>query len=284
MYRFPIGVMIESFCTDFKSALKAASKLGASGIQMSCARGEHAPESMSPAARRETLDMVKSCGLSFSAICGDLGCGFGDPARNPELIEKSKRIIDLALSLETNIVTTHIGVVPDDPSHERYSIMQAACHELALYADSLGARFAVESGPEPSLVLKGFLDSLGTKGIGVNLDPANLVMVTGDDPVGAVYNLRDYIVHTHAKDGVKLLDGNPEYIYRVVQPIPKELQGKRFFREVPLGMGSVPFAAYLGALEDIGYKGYLTIERAVGEDPEADIALAVRFLRDMIRG
>ncbi len=283
MYRFPIGVMVESFRTDFKSALEAASRLGASGLQMYCTEGEHAPENMSLKARREALDMVKSYGLAFSAICGDLGRGFGDRAQNPALIEKSKRITDLALDLETNVVTTHIGVVPADPSHERYKIMQQACHELALYADSVNAHFAVETGPETSSVLKGFLDSLGTKGVGVNLDPANLVMVTGDDPVGAVYNLRDYIVHTHAKDGIRLLEGNPEYIYRVVHPIPEETKGIRFFREVPLGTGSVPFAAYLKALEEIGYKGYLTIEREVGEDPSADIALAVSFLRDTIR-
>ena len=282
MYQFPIGVMVESFRTDTRSAIEAAAKLGASGLQMYCTKGEHAPENMTKEMRRELLDMVKSYGLAFSAICGDLGRGFGDAELNPELIEKSKRITDLALELETNIVTTHIGVVPSDPAHERYKIMQAACHELALYADSVGAHFAVETGPETSIVLKGFLDSLGTKGVGVNLDPANLVMVTGDDPVGAVYHLKDYIVHTHAKDGIKLLDGNPEYIYRVVHPIPEEMQGKRFFSEVPLGTGGVPFAAYLKALEDIGYRGYLTIEREVGENPAADIALAVNFLRDTI--
>lgn len=84
-------------------------------------------------------------------------------------------------------------------------------------------------------MLAEFLDSLDSTGVAVNLDPANLVMVTGDDPVQAVYNLRRYIVHTHAKDGIKLADGNPEYIYRVVHPIPEEVQGIRYFKEVPLG-------------------------------------------------
>ena len=32
-----------------------------------------------------------------------------------------------------------------------------------------------------SIILKKFLDSLGSRGVGVNLDPANLVMVTGDN-------------------------------------------------------------------------------------------------------
>ena len=64
--------------------------------------------------------------------------------------------------------------------------------------------FAIETGPELAATLKGFLDDIGTPGIGVNYDPANLVMVSGEDIVQGVYTLRDYIVHTHAKDGKRL--------------------------------------------------------------------------------
>ena len=126
------------------------------------------------------------------------------------------------------------------------------------------------------IVLKEFLDSLNSKGVSVNLDPANLVMVTGDDPVEAVYTLKDYIVHTHAKDGIKLLDKNPEIIYHIIEA---ELDSQVAFREVPLGEGSVDFPRYLAALDDIGYKGFLTIEREVGSDPAKDIAMAVNFLK-----
>ena len=278
MYQFPIGAIVESFRKETHEAIRTAAKMGIQGLQMYCTKGEHAPENFSREARRELLDFVKSEGLCFSAVCGDLGMGFGDPEKNPELIEKSKRILDLAKELETDIVTTHIGVVPTDPNHPRYQIMQEACFKLAQYADSIGSHFAVETGPETSAVLKSFLDSLGSRGVAVNLDPANLCMVTGDDPVAAVYNLKDYIVHTHAKDGVKLADGNPEYIYRVVHPIPEEIKKMRFYREVPLGTGSVPFAKYLAALDDIGYRGYLTIERECGDTPEDDIKLAYDHL------
>ena len=280
MYAFPIGIITQSFRTDIRTALKKAADLGAQGVQIYATRGETAPENLSPAARRELLDYIKSLGLKVSALCGDLGCGFHRPEKNPALIERSKRILDLAKDLETDIVTTHIGVVPADPAHPRYGIMQEACGALAAYADSIGAHFAVETGPETSLTLKGFLDSLHSKGVSVNLDPANLVMVTGDDPVQAVYNLREYIVHTHAKDGVKLYDKDPEMIYGVKED---SLVTSPSFEEVPLGAGSVPFPAYLAALEEIGYRGYLTIEREVGDDPAADIALAVRFLRGLTR-
>ena len=282
MYNFPIGVILESFRVDTKTAIEKAAKLGANGVQMYATKGENAPENLSPAKRRELLDMVKSNGLRFSALCGDLGKGFSHADLNPELIEKSKRILDLAKDLETDIVTTHIGVVPTDPTHERYGIMQEACFELAKYADSVGAHFAIETGPETSEVLKGFLDGLHSTGVAVNLDPANLVMVVGDDPVKAVHNLKDYIVHTHAKDGIMLERTLPEYIYKVI-PKPEDIKDIKFFKEVPLGEGGVDFKPYLKALEEIGYRGFLTIEREAGDTPELDIGIARDHLLNIIK-
>lgn len=283
MSGFPIGVMMESFRTDTRDAIEKAAALNAQGMQMYATRGEHAPENMNKEARRELLAMMKDKGMVFSALCGDMGQGFWDPEKNPELIEKSKRIVDLAKDLETDVVTTHIGVIPADSKHPRFQIMQEACFELSRYADSVGAHFAIETGPETAAVLKGFLDTLGSNGVAVNLDPANFVMVTGDDPVQAVYTLKDYIVHTHAKDGRRLMAKDPEIIYGMKQEsaasIEDEISSGLAFEELPLGKGEVNFDQYLKALEDIGYQGFLTIEREVGADPGADIAAAADFLR-----
>ena len=278
MYNFPIGILMESLKEDDLTAIKSAQAMGVKGMQMYATHGKHSPEEMDNAKRKELLDMMKSHGLCFSALCGDLGQGFWRAERNPELIEKSKRIIDMAKELETNIVTTHIGVVPSDENDERYKIMQEACFELSRYADSLNAHFAIETGPETAAVLKKFLDSLGSKGVAVNLDPANLAMVTGDDPVQAVYTLKDYIVHTHAKDGIKLLDVPAEMIYGVIKTPEDVAKLGAAFKEVPLGQGSVDFPNYLKALDEIGYKGFLTIERECGDNPKADIETAVKFL------
>lgn len=281
MNRFPIGVIIDSFRTDMQTALKKAENMGVKGIQVYSTHGDMSPENLTPSKRKEFLNRVKDHGLEISALCGDLRQGFGDPLKNKVNIEKSKRILDLAKDLETSIVTTHIGVIPQDPNHDRYKIMQEACFELSQYADELKAHFAIETGPEIAITLRNFLDTLGSKGVAVNLDPANLVMVTGDDPVQAVYTLKDYIVHTHAKDGRRLLIKDPEVIYGLVEETIQE--GKAFI-ELPLGQGDVDFKKYLQALTDIGYKGFLTIEREVGDNPEADIKLAVDFLNHMLRG
>jgi len=280
MYDFSIGVMLESFRTDMPTALKKAADVGASGIQLYATYGDFAPENLTVSKRKEFLDMVQSNGLTISAICGDLGSGFGDAAKNVELIEKSKRILELAKDLQTDIVTTHIGVIPSDKNHERYKIMQNACFELSRYADDLSAHFAIETGPEIAIILKEFLDGLNSKGVAVNLDPANFVMVTGDDPVQAVYTLKDYIVHTHAKDGRRLLVKDPEIIYGLIE---EEIKSGDAFIELPLGEGDVDFKNYIKALDDIGYKGFLTIEREVGENPEQDIKQAVQFLKEVIK-
>lgn len=281
MYQFPIGVILESFRKPIPEAVDAAAKLGAKGLQVYATATRLAKTEMSPAQRRDFLRMVKDHGLCFSALCGDLGKGFGNPELNPALVEESKRILDIALEMETNIVTTHIGVVPADENHPRYRIMQDACGELAHYADTLGAHFAVETGPEPASVLRHFLDGLHSSGVAVNLDPANLVMVNRDDPVAAVHTLKDYIVHTHAKDGRQLHVCDPEIVYGV-RPKDPDCVTDDSFIELPLGEGDVPFPAYLKALEDAGYRGFLTIEREVGDHPEKDIATAVDFLKNLI--
>ena len=279
MYPFSIGVMLDSFRTDVHTALEKAQSLGAKGIQVYATRGAMSPKEMTPQRRREFLQDVKDHGLVISALCGDLGQGFTNPEKNPALIEESKRILDLAKDLETDVVTTHIGVIPGDSSHPRYSILQDACGQLAAYADSLKAHFAIETGPEEAATLKRFLDSLHSTGVAVNLDPANFVMVTGDDPVQAVYTLKDYIVHTHAKDGRRLHYVDPEVLYGMVE---SEMLADNSYIELPLGQGDVDFPNYLKALDAIGYTGFLTIEREVGEDPQADIALAVRFLQEQL--
>lgn len=280
MVAFPIGVLLDSFRCGMEEAMQKAKALGAEGFQVNAHTGGMAPENLSPQQRKAFLSMAKDNGLRISAICGDMGLGFWRPEKNAALIEKSKRILDLAKEWETNIVTTHIGVVPHDPNHERYKCMQEACFQLAEYADAQRAHFAIETGPEPAATLKAFLDGLGSRGVAVNMDPANLVMVTGDDPVQAVYTLRDYIVHTHAKDGRKLRDVGAEVVYGVTQ-IEETIHSSMgdAFIELPLGEGDVDWDGYLRALEEIGYRGFLTIEREVGADPAEDIGQAVRFLR-----
>jgi len=206
-------------------------------------------------------EFVNDLGLEISALCGDFNWikGFTDTDINKVNIPKIKKCIDLACDLETKVVIMHIGKFPQDESHPIYHETFRTTVELGRYAEEKGVILATETGPEDPVELKIFLDRVSSKGIGVNYDPANLVMCGPFDHIGGVKILRDYICHTHAKDGVCL--GNGKYT------------------ELPLGEGGVVFEHYLNALDEIGYDGYLTIEREAGNNRIEDMKKAVEFLR-----
>jgi len=277
-----IGVIVDSFRVSFEEGVLKAAAVGADGIQAYATTGAFSPQNLNAAKRREALDYVRSNGLVFSALCGDFGGhGFMHEDENANRIERSKRIIDMALELDCKVVTTHIGVIPVDRNNSRYDIMQRACYKLGEYAEKCGAFFAVETGPEPAATLARFIKELGVKGVAVNLDPANLAMVIGEDSVEAAKILGPLSVHTHAKDGILLKKEDPEIIYGLVK---HDEMGERpeYFREVVLGTGDVHFEKYLPALKASGYNGFLTIEREAGDVPEKDIRIAVEFLRKHI--
>lgn len=281
-----IGVMVESFRRDFVSSVEEAARIGADGIQAYLTEyGYLKYHEMTHDKLREVLDIVKSSGLVFSAICGDFGVGFCDKEKNDEYVEKSKRVLEMAKELECDVVTTHIGHIPSEECAEK-EVMRAACRELAIFADSMGSAFAVETGTETGKVLFDFLESLGAGGVRVNFDPANLVMVAGDRPESAVKTLGKYIVHTHAKDGIKLDASLPSDIEVIIGGEAKDhdalLGMGRQYLELPLGEGGVNFDTYLPALKATGFNGFLTVEREVGAEPARDIGLAVEFLKEKI--
>ena len=282
---FKIGAMVESFRCGLRGGLEAAASLGVPGVQMYATHGETHFSKIRGAVLADLRHMLSDLHLEMAAVCGDFGGhGFQIAETNPARIEDSKRVVDLALELGCHVVTTHIGVVPADRAHPRYTVMAKACELLANFAACQGATFAIETGPEPATVLRMFLNDIGIpKGLGVNFDPANLVMVCREDIPAAVKTLGASIVHTHAKDGVNLKAVDPELLYgSFAGDRPPGFHAGDYIREPPLGTGQVPFPAYLTALRQAGFRGYLTIEREVGDNPRKDIADAVAFLRQTI--
>ena len=278
------GVITDCFKKPLDDSIITAKKLGIDGVQIYATSGDFSPETLTEERKKEIKKLLSDNGLVVSALCGDMGgYGFEIEKDNAARVEKTKKIIDLAVEFGTNVVTTHIGVIPADKSEPRYAVMLKALTECGLYAKEKGVTMAIETGPEKAKTLLAFLkDTKG--GVGVNLDPANFTMVTDQDAVEAVYLLKDYIVHTHAKDGV-LIDKNqnPTDVYHAFAVGGVEaLNACKGFKEVPLGEGQVDWKNYIRALKEIGYEGFLTIERETGENPEADIIKADGFLKELI--
>ena len=259
MGNLKVGVMIESFRLGVKGGIRKAAELKADGFQIYATGGEVAPWNLSKTGRRDFMTFVKGQGLVVSALCGDFGGhGFADSQGLDERVAKTKQVLDLSRDLGVSVVTTHVGTVPEDLKSPVAAMMADAVNEIGAYAEKVGASLASETGPESGKHMAEFLRMLKSGAVKVNYDPANLVMM-GFDHLQGVRDLAPYIVHTHAKDGVRGADGK--------------------HAEVPLGKGGVQWHEYLAALEEVGYRGFFTIEREVGGNPVADIQEAIRFLR-----
>lgn len=285
MNDFKIGIMADSLKLSFAESIEVCARLGVDGVQCYAVSGEMSPDSMSSGEIKKKKELLKNCDLCISALCGDFGGhGFTHYSENAWRIEASKRILDLALSLDCTIVTTHIGVIPEDSDCETYRILQEACGILGDYAQRAGGYFAIETGSESAWTLNAFLNSLSSNGMAVNMDPANFVMVTDENPVYATNLLAQSIVHTHAKDGIMIQKTDPKIIYDYfAEGGINDLHLNDFFLETPLGRGNVDFPEYLKALKQNKYQGFLTIERETGKNPISDIKLAVSFLKELIR-
>ena len=127
-----------------------------------------------------------------------------------------------------------------------------------LCADS-GVELILETGQETAEDLAGMLVNL--PGVYVNLDPANMILYGKGDPVKAVKTLAPWIRHIHVKDA-----------YRTKVP-------GTWGEEAVWTKGDVNADAFIGALKDIGFDGYLSVEREAGNDRAGDIARAVEDLK-----
>ncbi len=284
-----IATLADWFGKGLLEGIRESKRCGAQGVQL-YAWNELNPFTISEEKIREVLQTAQDNGQTITALCGELteiapgGHGLEVAAENPPKVEYLKRVIDLAVKLNCRVVTTHIGIIPQEESGPRYQALLGSMSDLGQYAQKLDCWVAIETGPEPIARLSRFVDACSSH-VAINYDPANLVMVTAEDEVQGVYTAGKRIVHTHAKDGVLRKYIGPEIIYNLFAEGGLEAIANmpNYFAETPLGQGSVRWLPYLRALVDVGYDGYLTIEREVSQDAAKDILEAVRFLEEKLQ-
>ncbi len=276
-----IGVMVDSFRVGLIEGIKNAREVGAGAVQMYVKGGISSEDVWTPSYRKDAINCLKDNGLVVAAVCGDLGGhGFAKAGDNAQRIDETRRMFDLTRELGCNILTTHIGVIPSDKKHPRWSVLYDALNELSISGKDANVHIAIETGPESPETLKSFVEAIENGYVGVNYDPANLVMVLGEDPIKGVKTLAKHILHTHAKDGKLLKFVGAESIYGFfAEGGIEDLRIEDCFIETPLGQGEAKIPEWVATLNEVGYKGYLTIEREVGLDPYNDIKMAVEYLK-----
>lgn len=187
--------------------------------------------------------------------------GYVPGATRREREQRTYEVSDFACSLGIPGLATHIGCLPADPDARDYVEVLELVQRVCDYCQQNGQTFALETGQERADELLEFLQAVDRPNIGINFDPANMILYGSGEPMEALDVLKGHLLTVHCKDGRW-----PE--------IPGE-----WGRETPLGEGDVGMARYVDALRNAGYSGPLTIEREiVGEEQRADIRGAIGLL------
>jgi sugar phosphate isomerase/epimerase len=261
MNRLKIGVRLESLGLPLRRALQEVERMGVTGVQVD-AVSDLSPNTLSQTGRKEFRHLLRAHNLELTALGCPLRRGLDTPENLQGRIDYLRHVMALSFDLGPRIVIVQAGQVPADLDDPRADLLTEALEALAGHGDRVGAVLALETGLESGEVLARFLDQFDTGNLGVNFDPANL-LVHGFDVYASLRALRGKVVHVHAKDA-------------------RTGKTSHSAQEVPLGHGDIDWMQLVAGLEEIEYRGWLTVEREVGDNRVADVAAGVAFLRRFI--
>ena len=170
-------------------------------------------------------------------------------------------VADIAQKLGLKLVTLHAGFLPHEPSDPTFKKLH---QRITLIADLFAAKhidLGFETGQETADTLREFLQQLGKPNVGVNFDPANMILYDKGDPIAALRVLGPWLKQCHIKDAVKT-------------KVSRHL-GRRSDVSARARWTGAPF---FQTLEKLGFKGDFAIEREAGEQRVADIRTAQQYL------
>lgn len=267
--KLKIGVMA-SLSANVTEEIRKVRDLGLSSCQLSCWAPEMYTSENADLTKRACTELgveVSSLWAGYPGktvwdfIQGPLTIGFVPPETREMRVEALMRGAEFAARIGTPSVTTHAGFIPENPNDPLYSGTVEALARIARRCRELGLSFCFETGQETPVTLLRAMTDIGTDNLGVNLDPANLLMYGKANPVDALDIIGAYVKGVHAKDG--------EY--------PTEPNNLGV--EKPLGEGRVGFPQLVAKLKSLSYMGPLTIEREIAGDQQVvDIKKAIELL------
>jgi L-ribulose-5-phosphate 3-epimerase len=162
------------------------------------------------------------------------------------------------------MLSAHAGFIPPS-SGEKYNTMVERLSDVAASMEKEGVTLIVETGQEHASELLQFLNDIRSRNVGVNFDPANMLLYGAGDPIEAVSILGRHIQHVHVKDAKE-----------------SDQPGVNWGTEVPFGAGDVQVPEFLEALHQVDYRGPLVIERETGANRVADVQSAIETLRRLL--
>jgi sugar phosphate isomerase/epimerase len=273
----PLAIGVCSWSLQVKSVAelkRLLDRLGIDVIQIACGDPHHAaweegdrlPEVARSAGFRMSGAMLGFPGEDYTTpqTIQHTG-GFGNPATRAERLQRFQWALDRTRALGLGDLMLHAGFIPEprDPDRKPFLDTLAKVSDLAR---AKGVRVGFETGQETADLLRLTLDELKCPNLGVNFDPANMLLYDKGDPIRAVEILAPDIRSVHVKDA-----------NRTKTP-------GTWGEEVPLGQGQVNIRQFVQTLKKVGYRGSLCIEREVGSQEQrvADVAHGIRYLQQCL--
>lgn len=275
MADWPIGVFT-SIDAGLGVKLDVAQELGIPTIQL------HAPHrsTRTPEIAERFLEKLESLNIHLTAVFGGFeGESYADiptvcetiglvpPATRAVRLQEMKEISDFARLLGCDVIALHLGFVPHDPTEPLYQEVIDVTRQLCEHASQNDQAVHLETGQETAPALVQFINDTKLDNLFINFDPANMILYGTGEPIAALREVGKFVRSVHCKDAVW-----------------SDEPGKTWGQEVPLGSGQVDMELYLATLKEIGYRGPLTIEREIPQEPERqkeEIGHAVRLLTEL---
>ena len=248
-----IGVLIELFeDTDIDAKFAELRLMGMESCQLVCwnrriLHDDSAAEAVNRAVEKHGVKISAFwCGWEGRKVWdfyeGQLTLGLVPSDYRVERVKMLMEGSDFAKKIHVTDFATHVGYMPENPYDPKYAQVLSACKAVVEKCKENGQNFLFETGQETPVTLKRAIQDiekeLGKGNVGINLDPANLIMYGKANPVDALDVFGEYVRGIHGKDGLYPTDGH------------------HLGAEVPLGQGKVNYPAFIARLKEIGYERY----------------------------
>lgn len=255
--------------------LKKAKAVGVNNVQLGCPPDEFLAGDGFMSLKKQ----IEESGIRVTTVfCGFEGESYADiptvkqtvgyvpEETRAERIEKTYAISEFAKGLGVDAVAAHIGFIPHDEEDPLFQAMVETMRKIADYCAQNGQVFSLETGQETGEALLHFLKAVDRENLKVNFDPANMILYGCGEPIAAMEEVKEHIVSVHAKDASW-----------------SEHPGETWGTETPLGEGDVGMDRFVEKLKQIGFDGYITIEREIaGPEQIEDMKKGVALLRGLV--
>lgn len=254
-----VGIQLAGLRLSLRQALETAARLKAEVIEID-ARSEIRPVDVAGTALRQLRKLLDDLNLKVGAVRFATHRGYETTEELDRRIEGTKKAMKLAFDLGANVVVNSAGHIDTNADSQSREILRGVLSELGKYSHHVGAMLSLETGAESLSVLGELIDSLPQAGVGVTLNPGNLIVNGfGLEDLPAVAK---HVMLVHAKDG-----------------LPDRARGRG--TQVPLGRGLAEFPQIIACLAEHSYRGCYIVERDMASDPVAEFAASMNFLRSL---